>query len=176
MEQVQISIPYSFIRQRAQLTWSDVQFGIEQGLLPGQDVAGLAADQMERGTHDELVVELAGSAHDEPVLERVQRLASAEQSEDPLDVRRKWAYLALAWIFEHRAHYPDALDLVEKIYADLDYPEQVAPFVRYMPSDEPDLGSRERNEQRLISKWADYLRAESVRFAGTVSPRSLNLG
>lgn len=176
MEEVQISIPHSFIRQRAQLTWSDVQFGVEQGLLQGPDVSGVAADQMERDTHDDVVVELAGASPDEPVLERVQRLASAEQSEDPSDVRRKWAYLALAWIFEHRAHYPDALDLVEKVYADLDYPEQVAPFVRYMPSDEPDLGSRERNEQRLISKWADYLRAESVRFAGTVSTPSLNLG
>lgn len=169
MEQVQISIPYSFIRQRTQLTWSDVRFGIEQGLLRGTDVAGVAADQMERGSHDELVVELAGAAPDEPVLDRVQTLASAEQSEDLLDIRRKWAYLALAWIFEHRAHYPDGLDLVEKVYADLDYPEQVAPFVRYMPSDEPDLGSRERNEQRLISKWADYLRAERARFAGFVA-------
>jgi hypothetical protein len=176
MEQVQISIPYSFIRQRAQLTWRDVRFGIEQGLLRGRDVAEVAADQMERGTQDDVVVELAGASPDEAVQERVQRLASAEQSEDPLDVRRKWAYLALAWIFEHRAHYPDVLDLVEKVYADLDYPEQVAPFVRYMPSDEPDLGSRERNEQRLISKWADYLRAESVRFAGTVSTPSLHLG
>lgn len=176
MEQVQISTPYSFIRQRTQLTWSDVRFGIEQGLLRCHDVAGVAADQMERGAQDDLVVELAGAAPDEPVLERVQRLASAERIEDPLDARRKWAYLALAWIFEHRAHYLDALDLVEKVYADLDYPEQVAPFVRYMSSDEPDLGSRERNEQRLINKWADYLRAESVRFAGTAQTPSLDLG
>lgn len=174
MEQVQISIPYSFIGQRAQLTWSDMRFGIEQGLLRCQDVAEVAADQLERGVQNELVVELAGAAPDESVLERVQRLATAEQNEDRLDVRRKWVFLVLGWIFEHRANYPDALDLVEKVYADLDYPEQVAPFVRYMPSDEPDLGSRERNEQRLISKWADYLRAELVRFAGTASSPSLS--
>ena len=79
-------------------------------------------------------------------------------------MRRKWAFLILAWVYEHRDSFEDPLDLVEKLYADLDYPEQVAPFVRYMPTDEPDLGSRGQNEQRLFQKWAEYLQKEARYF------------
>jgi hypothetical protein len=63
----------------------------------------------------------------------------------------------LAWFYEHRAEVPDPLQRVEEVYADFGYPEQLAKFVRYMPMEGPDLGSREANERRLFERWKRYV-------------------
>jgi hypothetical protein len=63
----------------------------------------------------------------------------------------------LAWFYEHRGEVPDPLLRVEEVYADFGYPEQIAKFVRYMPMEGPDLGSREANEHRLFERWKRYI-------------------
>lgn len=65
--------------------------------------------------------------------------------------------LVLAWIYENREGVADPLGIVEEIYADFDYPGEVAPFVRYMPMSGPDLCSREKNEERMYGNWKAYL-------------------
>lgn len=98
---VQAEAEGAFIRRRvAEVTWTDVLFGIEQQLIDPAAVPELA----------------------------------------------------------------DPLDDVETVYAEFDYPPEVGRFVRYMPSDEPDLGSRERNEARLVEKWERYLEENQERF------------
>lgn len=162
MEQLDIQVPYSFIRKRARLTWNEVKYGIMQGLLHPRDATEAALDAVERGAESELVLELAASDPRESVLRLVERLAACEAQPEVRAVQRKWTFLVLAWVFEHRKEYEDPLDIVEKVYADLDYPERVAPFVRYMPEEEPDLGSKELNEQRLFQRWAAYINAETL--------------
>jgi hypothetical protein len=73
--------------------------------------------------------------------------------------------LVLAWIYEHRGAFLDPLQTVEEVYADFGYPERIAGFVRYMPMDGPDLGSREANEQRLMERWKEYLDATAPTYA-----------
>lgn len=162
MEQLDIQVPYSFIRKRTRLTWNEVKYGIMQGLFHPRDATEVALDAVERGADSELILELAASNPHESVLSLVERLAACETPQEVRAVQRKWTFLVLAWVFEHRNEYEDPLDIIEKIYADLDYPEQVAPFVRYMPEEGPDLGSKERNEQRLFQRWAAYLNAETL--------------
>ena len=89
--------------------------------------------------------------------ELVESLATATSDEDQEALRGKWLYLVLAWIFEHRASYPEPLQAVEEVYADFGYPEVIASFVRYMPTSDPDLGSKEANERRLLENWKRYL-------------------
>ncbi len=36
MEQLSIQVPYSFIRQMTRLTWKEVKYGIEEGMLRPQ--------------------------------------------------------------------------------------------------------------------------------------------
>lgn len=162
MEQLEIHLPYSFICERTRLSWAEVQYGIKERILRPQDAIEVARDELEQEADNQRILHLASSSHDESVLDRVAQLAAAEPRQDPRAIQRKWAFLVLAWVLEHRARYSDPLDVAEKVYADLDYPEQVAPFIRYMPSDEPDLGSKELNEQRLFQKWTDYVKAEAL--------------
>ena len=87
----------------------------------------------------------------------VDQLANAEEARSEEELRGKWLHLALACLYEHRLDDPDPLQRVEEIYADFGYPEGVAQFVRYMPMDGPDLGSREANERRLFERWKRYI-------------------
>lgn len=170
MEQLEIQVPYSFIHERTRLSWAEVQYGITERILRPQDVLEVAKDELEQEEDNQLILQLASSSRDEPVLERVTQLAAAEPRQDLRAIQRKWAFLVLAWVLEHRDRYSDPLDIAEKVYADLDYPDEVAPFIRYMPSDELDLGSKELNEQRLFQKWADYVKAEAEVHSRPSSP------
>jgi hypothetical protein len=43
------------------------------------------------------------------------------------------------------------------VYADFDYPEEIAGFIRYMPMRGPDLGSKQLNEKRMLETWGRYI-------------------
>jgi hypothetical protein len=60
------------------------------------------------------------------------------------------------------------LETVEAIYADFDYPEEVAQFVRYMPVTDgydPSCYSAEESQARLFEKWQGYLERKARIFA-----------
>jgi hypothetical protein len=174
MELVRLHIPHQFIQDRVPMTWRDVLFGLEQKLLdPGAPV-DFALEQLAREKEPAPeVVELAGTSKQEQSRSLVESLSRREQDEGaegtrrkwlylvlawiPEGTRRKWLYLVLAWILEHRDELHDPLGAVEKVYADFGYPAEIASFVRYIPSNAPDLGSRERNEARLFARWLAYL-------------------
>lgn len=157
MELIRLRIPFSFARARVPLNWHDMAFGLENELLELRAPIELAAEYVARSeTPSAEVLELAGLGPTEAPRTLVDKLLAAEQVNTE-DARDKWLYIVLSWIFEHRDEYQEPLRLVEEVYADFGYPESMAPFVRYMPSDEPDLGSAERNEERLRSNWAAFL-------------------
>jgi len=176
MDLVRLRIPHHFIQGRVPMTWRDVLFGLEQELLdPGAPV-DFALERLarEKAPVPELV-ELAGLDKREQSRSFVESLARLEQGEAPDAPRRKWLYLVLAWILEHRDDYPDPLRTVEEVYADFGYPSEIASFVRYMPSNAPDLGSRDQNEARLFARWLAYLEEHRAAFAvhgGGLRPES----
>jgi hypothetical protein len=138
MDLIKLNIPSTFILERTRLSRREILYGVENDLLERAPVPGL-------------VEELAGH---EPQPEST--------------IRDKWLYLVLAWVYEQQANFEEPLRTVEEIYADFGYPPHIASFVRYMPSDEPDLG-RELNERRLYTKWKQYLDEASFSYATTPS-------
>ena len=158
MDIVRLRIPYRFICDRTRLSWRDIHFGLVNELLDPKAPVALAIDQVgELEESPAALLDLAGLGEDEPMMEFVERLAEGEPGRSEDEIRRKWLYLVLAWIYEHRHEYSDPLQRVEEVYADFGYPEQVASFVRYMPMVGPDLGSREANERRLFERWKQYI-------------------
>jgi hypothetical protein len=155
---VRLPISYQFIRERVRMSWREIRFGLVNELLDPEAPIELAVDQVrELAEPPEALLELAGAGRGEPTLRLVEQLADGEPQRPENEIRDKWLYLALGWIYEHREENPDPLQRVEEVYADFGYPEQIAKFVRYMPMDGPDLGSREANERRLFERWARYL-------------------
>lgn len=158
MDLVRTRIPHSFIRSRVRLTWRDIIFGMEQDLIDPSAPVDFALEQLARENEPApALVELAGLGKAEPSKPLVESLASSERGETTEEARSKWLFLVLAWVLDHREQYADPLRAVEEIYADFGYPAEIASFVRYMPSDAPDLGSREKNEARLFARWRAYL-------------------
>ncbi|HET6249110.1 MAG TPA: DUF2247 family protein [Tepidisphaeraceae bacterium] len=100
---------------------------------------------------------IASSLPDDPCIEPVSRLASAEGESDKSITSDKWLCIVLSWLYENRATLQDPLGIVEELYADFDYPAEIAPLVRYMPSHEPSLGSIKENEERIFSRWHQYI-------------------
>jgi hypothetical protein len=148
------------------MTWRDILFGLEQELLDPSAPVDFALEQLaqEKEPAPELR-ELAGLGKQEQSRSLVESLAHREQDEAIGRARRKWLYLVLAWILEHRDEFTDPLRTVEEVYADFGYPAEIASFVRYMPSNAPDLGSREQNEARLFARWLAYLEERRAAFA-----------
>jgi hypothetical protein len=159
---IQMRIPYSFIKKRTSLSWADVAAGMDRGIFDSTVPVQVASELLESGEQDSPeVARLAGMRADEPMRELIERLMQLEKSEAAMD---KLVFLALAWAFERRGHLDDPLRTVEEIYADFDYPKEVAAFVRYMPMQGPDLGSREANERRLMHRWYQYVLDHEQRF------------
>ncbi len=158
MELVRLRIPYGFIRDRVRLSWRELRFGFENELAHPGVAVELALDRLEEIEEPPpALLELAGLSRDAPMARLVEQLAEGDAPAPENDVRDKWLYLVLAWIYEHRDMYADPLELVEAVYADFGYPEQIANLVRYMPMSDPDLGSREANERRMLEWWKQYL-------------------
>ena len=158
MDLIKLKIPAEFIGERASLSWSEARFGIVNELLDPSAAIDLAAEKVAVLEHPPAVlVELAGAEKDEPTQGLVDQLADSEPPPPEKEVRNKWLYLVLAWVYEHRDSYPDPLQIVEEVYADFGYPKQISGFVRYMPMEGPDLGSRDANQQRLFERWKKYL-------------------
>jgi hypothetical protein len=135
-----------------------VRFGLKNELLDPEAPIELACDQVsEIAKPVGALLDLAGARAGEATMQLVDQLAESEPQRSESEIRDKWLYLVLAWIYERRDEYPDPLQRVEEVYADFGYPEEVAKFVRYMPMDGPDLGSREANERRLFERWRSYV-------------------
>jgi hypothetical protein len=159
-------IPYDFVRQRVNLSWRDVQFGLERQLIVPQVAIDKATDRVsESDDASSNEVELASLSESDPILDPVSRLAAVENGAADEDVQARWLYLVLAWLFENRASVNDPLGMVEEVYSDFGYPREIAPFVRYMPMVGPDLGNPEQNEARLYDRWKSYLDEAGKRFA-----------
>jgi hypothetical protein len=161
---VRLRIPYQFIRARTGLSWREVRFGLTNELLDPAAAVELALEQIAEPV-DPLLVELATGDAIGRIPDLVGPLSENEPPQPDNELRDKWLYLVLAWLYEHQSDYPDPLQSVEEVYADFDYPKQLAAFVRYMPLEGTDRGSREANERRLFARWKDYLEQVAPRFA-----------
>lgn len=157
-------IPSSFLREHIRLSWRDALWGYERQMLGWSSIVDLATDRLCEGSDEQLEIELSclGKSEAQQVGELLRKLAASEKEEEGIAAERKWLYLQLAWLFANRANIADPLGYVESIYADFDYPNEIAGFVRYMPVTDgydPAQHSHEDNERRLFDNWKRYLDA-----------------
>lgn len=165
-------IPWAFIRERVWLSWRDASIGYRRQWLSWDGAIALACSRLSEGEDDPLVVELAGiskvaAACVGPLLDTL----ASHDTTDEATSKDKWLYLNLAWLFENKNKVDDPLGAVECVYADFDYPEEVAPFVRYMPVTDgydPSIHSSAENFSRLMINWQAYLGRAGSGFQSTL--------
>lgn len=151
---IETRIPYSFTHSAGvKLSWADVLEGLDRRLLASDFVRDKAVDELTEGSV-QILIDLAISDPAESVRDKVKQLASSEPSAPSSSVL---LYLLVAYLRKHEQQTQRLLDLIEEVYADFGYPPCLAKAVRYMPTESPDLGSLEANEQGLVVKLDDYL-------------------
>lgn len=161
-------IPLSFILGLTHLSWDEAAWGYRNQYIEGSDIVDLACYRLAEGEPEPAVAELAGILEFEnfKVGETLNSLAG-KMPVNENSIKSKWLYLRLAWAYENRELSSDPLGVVEEIYSDFDYPEEVAQFVRYMPVTDgfdPSAHSAEENHSRLLSKWRGYIETHSTTF------------
>ncbi len=155
-------VPYSFICERALLSWRNALWGYERQLIGWSDVVAIAEDRLLLGSDNPMEIELAclGKSETQQVGELLRALADDESEDTGSASYKKWLFLVLAWLFENRDAVPDPLIEVESIYADFGYPPEIEGFVYYKPATDgydPSQHSIKENKARLFSKWEQYL-------------------
>lgn len=165
MDSLFLKLKYDFVSKRVNLTWRDILYAINRNLLDSDSAIEHAMVKISQSEeYNQALLDLASLHKGESVRPYLDELTKLESSQDDTMLAEKWLYLVLDWVFKNKDNYADPLGIVEQIYADFDYPELIATIVRYMPSDEPSLGSLELNEERLYKKWKEYLDIQRKRF------------
>ena len=126
----------SFWRMRSHV--AEIAWGYGMGLVGWHALSELAqaALRLAPNREDENLLRLAHvTKEDATVAGEFARAAAATGPKlDETAARKKWAYLLLKRLYEKKTEVADPLGLVEHIYADFDYPEELEGFVRWMPS------------------------------------------
>ncbi|MDO4906506.1 DUF2247 family protein [Neisseria sp.] len=149
-----------------QLSWEDIKFGYGSEYLGWIDVVNFAKHQLNFFPENDLICELSLVTKSEAykVGEIISKLSPNFDYTD-YD-KKKWLYLVLKSIYENKDSFNDPLGEVEKVYEDFDYPEEIEPFVRYMPNDDWQTGMPSISEQdairNLYSEWDMYLKKNSL--------------
>ncbi|MBE0367039.1 DUF2247 family protein [Pseudoalteromonas aurantia] len=152
-----VTLPtYEFAVRLASYSWGELLSAVERQIVSRQFVIEHAmAELIVMEKYPDALLELASLNKGDDIHPYIDDLVENEVSVS--DVDEKVLFLVLSWLFETKELYDEPLAIVEEIYADFDYPECISGFIRYMPSEEPSLGTVEENKLRLIGKWESYI-------------------
>lgn len=158
---VRFNIPAAFVVARAMPTGAELAYGFREGWLTSVDVVAVAlakyeADLPLRSGEEELALLLSED------LDRVDELITdLEIVDEPSEQRaRLWLFLALAWLLEHRQDFRDPLEVIEMLYADFDYPDEIQGLVRFMPTAPGEAAAVDALEQR----WRAFVDRVTVEY------------
>lgn len=153
-------LPAEFILARAALTPHELVYGYRHGWLDDEGAVRVAEAALSIGMDlPHAVEELALLLRDERYrVAELIRAAAEELSARGAALRtenspRLWLYLALDWVYEHRADFVEPLEGIEMLYADFGYPAEIEGLARFMPPPPGEPAGESGIEQR----WRAYL-------------------
>ena len=156
MDCIKLEIPYNFISKKLKPTWPEMKYGIDNKLVsPNAAIEHATSELAVLDNYPEALVDLASLDFNDSIYPQIEELTKAAAKISADELKDKWLYLVLAWLYETRDDYNDPLELVEGVYADFDYPESISNFVRYMPASETD--SQNEGIDQLYYNWKNYL-------------------
>jgi hypothetical protein len=151
---VRFEIPASFVLTRVLPTGAELAYGFRHGWLRRPDVVRIALAKYEAGIclsapEEELALLLSDD------FDQVDDLVSRLDAQDePVEQRaRLWLFLALSWLHEHRDSFEDPFEVIEMLYADFGYPEEIRGLVRYMPPVPDQIAGL----NAISDRWLTYL-------------------
>lgn len=135
------------------LSWGELLLGLEKGYIDEKGVSEYVCDALTSSSPKEAVEIASLEVNDYYLVPDLLKSLIGNHSWTESDLAKPWIFLLLSFLLENKENYNDPLGLVEELYADFDYPEEVAPLVRYMPLPEGVEGS----EERLFENWKTFI-------------------
>lgn len=142
-------------------SWQELVFGVDNKFITDSEIIEYAKFIL---TEDivgfDFVLELSIAEGDEDIQGFLRELVSLESIQNEQSIKEKWLYAILLHLYNNKDKYEDALDMVEEIYADFDYPEEMAGFVKYMPAENSAYGFESYPCENLYKLWQRYLKSK----------------
>lgn len=165
MDLIYLRFNYLDIQKHVSLSWQELKYAVDNNIIKADSIIKHAIFILDEGIIGyDIVLELAILDIYDDTTDQITKLIDLEEEQDIEDIKAKWLYLILWVLYQKRNEYNNALEIVEEIYCEFDYPPSISTFVRYMPSDESDLGNYEVNEARMYDKWKQYLLTEELKY------------
>jgi hypothetical protein len=153
---VQFTIPADFVLERALPTQWELAYGHSEGWLTSADVVKIAMTRYLASIPTSAIEERLALLLSDELDEVPDLIAVLETGSEPREERaRIWLYLSLAWVYEHVDQFDDPYAVVELLYADFDYPDEIADLVRFMPRSSRErygIAEIDRNWRRFIDR------------------------
>lgn len=154
------SIPIDFILNKKKPTWRQVSLGVEEGWLEFNSVIKFAEILVSEGDYRTEVLDIASITDTSSSIANELFILSKNEQENNQEERMYWLRIILAWIYENKEKFDDPLGIVEGLYADFDYPDEIRNLVRYNEAEagyRPQDFSSQENTERLLGLWKKYI-------------------
>lgn len=157
-------------------TWADVMFGLKLGLVTEKEVSDEAVRALEGGKQgrdrEKVLLELCWpDLNRDEVVARVEALADACAAGS---AEERWEYALCKAALDGRGTDEELLDALADVYAILDYPADMRPFVYYIPAEGGDRSlvglSVSQRRRALLNQARCFLQGR--RLAIDFPPRS----
>jgi hypothetical protein len=160
----------NFVLESAHVTWAEVVWAYKLGLIGWRTLKEFAQAALQSTPEDDELLQLASvRKEDASKAEGLARqLASRGPELDETTAQKKWLYLLLKRLYENRSSVADPFGLVEHVYADFEYPQELEGFVRWMPATEA-VSTLEEGAARMDRKWRTYLEECASKFGTQMS-------
>lgn len=170
-------IPVNFFNEITNLSWCDIKWGVENSLIALDVVIKKAEEKVLSEYYTKAELELSFLIPDDSyVLDDMaallNELCPKFEDDECLIIKKTWLYIALSWLWMNRENFEDPLGIVESIYANFGYPNEIANFIKYMPPTDgydPLIHSDRENMNRLMDNWKIYLQKSSLNFKELVN-------
>lgn len=147
---------FSFSQTKTNWSWQEILYGMENKIIDRSDVINYATRILDEGILGfDWVLKIAIADEYEDILPYIHEVINLEDSEDDSTIQNKWRYSILKELYAKKSKYEDFNEKVEEIYADFDYPEDMAGFIGYMPS---------VDGKSMEESWQEYLTSSEAKF------------
>lgn len=147
---------FSFSQTKTNWSWQELLYGMENKIIDRSEVINFATHVLDEGILGfDWVLKIAIADEYEDILPYIHELINLEDSEDNIMIQDKWRYAILKELYAKKSNYEDFNEKVEEIYADSDYPEDMAGFIGYMPS---------VDGKSMEESWQEYLTSSEEKF------------
>lgn len=154
-----IKLPDNYIENNYIGSWKGLFVGLDKGWLSIKAAITIAkkiASKKQNPSEKEIEVLFLDYLEENNAKSLISQL-SLDQGED--EAIEEWCYIFLKWLHEFTDSSESLSNLIDYIYAELGYPEEIAHLVSYMP-----LESFDKEHPLKQSNFEQYLREKIEKY------------